>query len=157
MAIHVLGGEPLYSQDFTKAAPGDPPEDVMILDGQFTVKEEAGNRFLELPGSPLETYGLLFGNSRSNGVQAQARVWGTKAGRKQPVFALGLNGLGGFKLRVSPAKQAVELLQGDEVLRSAPFQWQSGEWTSLRLQVRAVGPSVTLEAKAWQGAKEPET
>jgi len=157
MARSVLGDAPLYSQDFTKAALGDPPEDVMILEGQFTVKEEAGNRFLELPGAPLETYGLLFGSSRAGGVQAQARIWGTKAGRKQPVFALGLNGQGGFKLRVSPAKQVIELLQGDEVLRTAPFQWQSGDWTSLRLQVRPSGSGVTIEAKAWQGPKEPET
>jgi len=144
-----------YVQDFSKIPAGDPPDELMV-DGQFAVREEAGNKFLELPGAPLETYWLLFGPSTASGFQAQARVWGTKAGRKQPVFALGLNGQGGFKLRISPAKQVMELLLGEEVLTTAPFQWQSGEWTTLRLQVRTVGTGIVAEGKAWQGAKEPE-
>ena len=144
-----------YAQDFSKAAAGEPPEDLMVLDGQFQVKEEGGNKFLELPGSPLETFGVLFGPSTASGVQAQARVWGNKAGRKQPVFALGLNGQGGFKLRVSPAKQMIELMKGDDILTSAPFQWASGEWTSLRLQIRASGENFIVEGKAWQGGSEP--
>lgn len=144
-----------YSQDFSQAAPGDPPEDIMVLEGQFTVREEAGNRLLELPGAPLETFGVLFGPSTTTGFQAQARVWGKKEGRKQPVFALGLNGQGGLKLRLSPAKQALELMRGDDVLASVPFQWKSGEWTALRLQTRPAGTGVLVEGKAWQGDKEP--
>ena len=144
-----------YSQDFSKVNLGEPPEELMV-DGQFAVKEEGGNRFLELPGAPLETYWLLFGPSTASGQQAQARIWGTKAGRKQPVFALGVNGQGGFKLRISPAKQAMELLLGDEVLTSAPFQWKSGEWTHLRLQLRPQGTGVVAEGKAWQGDAEPK-
>lgn len=143
-----------YTQDFSKVAVGEPPEELMV-DGQFSVREESGNRFLELPGAPLETYWLLFGPSTVSGVQAQARIWGTKAGRKQPVFALGLNGQGGFKLRISPAKQAMELLLGDDVLTSAPFQWKSGEWTHLRLQIRPQGTGIIAEGKAWQGEQEP--
>ncbi len=144
-----------YSQDFSMAAVGDPPEDFMVLDGQFTVREESGNKFLELPGAPLETFGVLFGPSNAAGVRAQARIWGTKAGRKQPVFALGLNGQSGFKLRISPAKQAIELLKGEEVIVAKPFQWKSGEWTTLDLQIRAKGSGIVVEGKAWQGGLEP--
>lgn len=155
LTASLAAAEPKYSQDFSQAAVGDPPEDIMVLDGQFTVREESGNKFLELPGSPLETFGVLFGPSNAAGIQAQARIWGTKTGRKQPVFALGLNGQGGFKLRISPAKQAIELLKGDEVVATKPFQWKSGEWTTLDLQIRAKGSGIVVEGKAWQGSLEP--
>ena len=37
------------------------PEDLLVLEGAFVVKAEGGNHFLELPGAPLDTFGLLFG------------------------------------------------------------------------------------------------
>ena len=47
----MLGGalwaaEPLYHQDFSQTAPDSMPDDILVLDGQFGVKEEAGNRFV---------------------------------------------------------------------------------------------------------------
>lgn len=146
-----------YSQDFSKAALGEPPEDMMALEDRFTVREEGGNKFLELPGAPLESYGVLFGPSTPSGAQAQVRILATKAGRRQPVFALGLNGQGGYKVQVSPAKQAIELLKGEDAIASIPWTWKSGEWTSLRLQVRPMGSGVVVEGKAWQGEQEPAT
>ena len=151
----IQAAEPIYTQDFSKSAVGEPPEDLMVLDGQFAVKEDEGNKFLELPGSPLETFGVLFGASQASNLQVQVRVLGTKSGRKQPVFAVGLNGQGGYKVRVSPAKQAIELLKGDDVVTTAPIQWKSGEWTNLKLQVRKAGAGVVVEGKAWQGETEP--
>lgn len=154
----IQAAKPIYAQDFSKTAVGEPPEDLMVLDGQFIVKEEAGNKFLELPGSPLESFGVLFGASQASDLQVQVRVLGTKSGRKQPVFAVGLNGQGGYKIRVSPAKQAIELLKGDDVVSTAPIQWKSGEWTNLKLQVRKSGEGVAgvvVEGKAWQGQTEP--
>src|SRR6266705_1564487 len=53
--------KPLYENDFEQAALDKVPDDFLVLDGQFTVKEEGGNKFLELPGAPLDTYGVLFG------------------------------------------------------------------------------------------------
>src|SRR4051812_26840355 len=50
-----------YANDFAKAALGKVSDDMLILNGGFTVKEEAGNRLLELPGTPLDTFGVLFG------------------------------------------------------------------------------------------------
>lgn len=158
LTFAIQAAELNYSQDFSKAALGEPPEDIMVLEGQITVREEAGNRFLELPGAPLETFGVVFGPAAASGAQAQARILATKAGRKQPVFALGLNGQGGYKVRVSPAKQAIELLKGAEgvdVLASIPWTWKSGEWTSLRLQVRPMGSGIVVEGKVWQGEQEP--
>ena len=36
-----------------------------------------------------------------------------------------------------------------------PFEWKSGEWTTMRLQVRQAGDTWKVEGKAWQGASEP--
>lgn len=149
---------PLWQQDFEAVKDGkvpEPPEGVMVLDGQFAVKEADGNRFLELPGAPLETFGVLFGPNAAAGNEAQARILATKTGRKFPTFALGMNGVNGVKVRVSPAKNALELVQGDEVKATAPFAWKSGDWTSLKLRVAASAGGVTVSAKAWQGTAEP--
>ena len=86
------------------------------------------------------------------------RIFGTLKGRRFPAFGAGLNGVGGFRLMVSPAKKAIELFKGDDVKASAPFEWQNGVWTKLKLQLRKVKDGEwKVEAKAWaESAKEPE-
>jgi len=148
----------LYRTDFEKAEIGKVPEDFLVLDGGFVVQQEGGNNFLELPGAPLDTFGLLFGPTESNNVSASARIFGTGKGRRFPAFAVGLNGVGGLKLQVSPAKKLVELYRGEEVLASAPYNWESGSWTMLRLDVRkSKDGEFKVQGKVWkQDAKEPQ-
>jgi len=148
--------KPLFEQDFSKVELSQVPSDFLVLDGQFAVKEEAGNRFLELPGAPLDTFGALFGASAPAGVQVSGRIFGTKQGRRFPMFGLGLNGVPGFKLEVAPAKNALELYKGDELKLSVPFEWRSGEWTQFRLQIRKIDGVFKVDGKAWQGATEPK-
>ena len=149
---------PLYEQNFTAVEGEAVPEDIMVLDGQFAVKGAGAERCLELPGAPLESFGVLFGPAAKEGREASARVFATKTGRKFPTFAVGLNGVNGYKVRVSPAKNALELIVGDatEVKASVPFQWKSGEWTQLKVRVVASGTGVKVFGKAWQGAEEPK-
>lgn len=154
--VLLAAGNPSFEQDFTQVPVGDLPEEFMVLDGQFTVKEEAGNRFVELPGSPLESFGVLFGGNTASGLSVSARIQGTKSGRKFPTFAVGLNGVGGYKLRVAPAKGGVELVRGDEVKASAPFKWTSGEWTRLSLSVVKKDGGVAVEGRVWSGDTEPK-
>jgi len=151
-------GATVFEENFDKVAGADLPESLMLLDGQFRVVKEDGNGLLELPGSPLESYGLLFGSAAVSGREVQARIHGTKVGRKFPTFAAGLNGVNGYKIRVSPAKNAVELVVGNdfEVRATAPYKWASGEWVRLRLQVVPAGNGVSVRAKVWQDAAEPE-
>lgn len=59
-----LSGDLLYQNDFEKAEVGKVPEEFMVLEGAFTVKEENSNRFLELPGAPLDSYGVLSARTR---------------------------------------------------------------------------------------------
>jgi hypothetical protein len=154
--LHAQGAKPLFDESFSSAKPGEVPESFMVLDGQFAVREEEGNRFLELPGAPLESFGVLFGPNEAEGVEVTARILGTKSGRKFPTFAVGLNGVGGYKVRVAPAKNALELVKGDDIKASVPFKWASGQWTRFRLSVRKSGSGVRIAAKAWQGEEEPK-
>jgi hypothetical protein len=156
--IYILLAFMLYTNGFDKTEPGKVPEDIMVLEGGFAVKEEGGNKFLELPGSPLETMGLLFGPTETENIQASARFYGTGKGRRFPTFAVGLNGVGGYKLQMAPGKKVLELIKGEtEVLASVPYTWESGTWTAMRLQVRKTGESRwQIEGKAWKhGAPEP--
>src|SRR6266571_662021 len=150
--------KPLYQNDFEQAALDKVPDDFLVLDGGFAVQQEGGNKFLELPGAPLDTFGLLFGPTETNNVSASARIFGTGKGRRFPAFAVGLNGVGGLKLQVSPAKKLVELYRGEEVATTAPFIWESGAWTMLRLDVRKIRDGqFKVQGKVWkQDTKEPQ-
>src|SRR5947207_3757371 len=101
-----------YENNFEKADLNKVPDDMLVLEGAFAVREEGGNKFLELPGAPLDTFGLLFGPSESADIEVSARVYGTGKGRRFPTFALGLNGVSGYKLQVSPGKKLLELYKG---------------------------------------------
>ncbi|MGH8246739.1 MAG: hypothetical protein ACREUU_09940 [Gammaproteobacteria bacterium] len=150
--------KPVYEYNFENAAVGNVPEDMLVLDGAFAVREEAGAKFLELPGAPLDTFGVLFGPTETNGLAVSARIHGTSKGRRFPTFGVGLNGVGGHRLQVSPAKKLLELYKGDEVLTNAPFSWTPDSWTLLRLQSRKTKDGeFKIEGKAWkQGDAEPK-
>lgn len=149
--------EPLSTEDFSKIETGKVPDSFLILEGQFGVREEGGNRFLELPGSPLESFAAIFGAASKDENAAQARFYGTGQGRRFPVFGLSLNGVGGYRLQVSPAKKALEILKGDQVSATVPYAWESASWTQLRVQLRKAGDGAwKIEGKAWKdGTPEP--
>lgn len=150
-------GKARYQNDFEKAALDKVPDDFVVQDGTFSVKAENGNQFLELAGAPVDTFGLSFGPAGSANVGASARVFGTGKGLRGPVFGIGLSGGGGYKLLIAPGKKHIELVKGEQLLVSAPYRWESGTWTMLRLQVRKVKEGEwRIEGKAWkQGAPEP--
>jgi hypothetical protein len=148
---------PLYQNDFSKAELDQAPADFLVIDGQFSVKQDGDNRFLELPGAPLETFGLLFGPTGKDGLAVGARIFGTSTGRRFPTFGVSLNGVSGYKLQVAPARKSLELWKGDRVLTSVPFGWESGRWTHLKLQVRKAQDGWEVSGKVWaQSAAEPE-
>ena len=147
----------VYENNFEKAEVGKVPADFLVLNGTFTVQESDGNKFLELPGAPVDDYAVLFGPTEKDGLAVTVRIYGTGKGRRLPVLAVGLNGLGGYELQLAPAKQALELFKGEERVGRVPCQWASGTWTMLRLQVRKVGDAHwKIEGKVWKhGTPEP--
>lgn len=150
--------KPLYENNFEKAEIGKLPEGFLALDGGFVVKEEEGNKVLELPGAPLDSFSVQFGPTESSDIAISARINGTAKGRRYPTFGVGLNGVAGYKLQVSPAKKLLELYKDQEVRATMAFEWKSGEWTHLRLQVRkSKAGEWKVEGKAWlPGNTEPE-
>lgn len=150
--------KPLFSADFEQEAVDKLPANFMLIDGGFAVKQEGGNKFLELPGAPLDSYGVLFGPTESSNICIAARIFGASTGRRHPTFAVGLNGIGGYKIMVAPGKAKLELTKGETIAASVPYQWKSGAWTRLKLQIRKVKDGeYKVEAKVWtDGEAEPK-
>jgi hypothetical protein len=159
--VLVLSGahaqEKVYEQNFEKAEVGAVPAEMLVLDGAFAVREDSGGRVLELPGAPLDTFGVLFGPTEKEGMRVGARIFGSSQGRRFPVLGVGLNGASPYRLQCSPSKKALELYKGDDVLAAVPFSWESGTWTEFRLQLVKIRDGAwKLSGKAWkQGSAEP--
>src|SRR3989440_5243914 len=123
-AVGMLAGrtvaEELYANDFEKVEVGKVPDDFLVLDGGFVVKQEGGNKFLELPGAPLDSFAVQFGPAETTDVAVSARINGASKGRRFPAFGLGLNGVAGYKLQLSAAKNALELYKDQELKATVP-------------------------------------
>ena len=148
----------LFKSDFELANVDAVPEELMVLAGEFSVKAIGGNKALELPGNPLEDFGALFGPAESDGIAVRARVYSESSKRLAPRFGVGLSGVTGYRLLVAPGQNRLQLLQDQEALASAPFEWKSGTWTTLHLQIRKVSEGKwIIEGRAWaEGTPEPK-
>ena len=145
-------GPTLYKNDFEMAEAGKVPDELMVLSGEFEVKADGTNKFLELPGTPLDSYAVLFGPVEKENDSVRARIFATAKGRRTPTFGVGLGGVSGFKLQVSPAKEALEILKDQAAQTNVTFKWKSGTWTRFRLQVRKIkNGEWKIEGKAWAG------
>jgi hypothetical protein len=148
----------LFKSDFELASADSLPEELMVLAGHFSVKETDGNQALELPGTPVEDFGALFGPAELGGVAVRARIRSESTKRLAPRFGVGLSGASGYRLLVSPGQNALQLLKDQQVVASAPFEWKSDTWTLLHLQVRKVADdNWIIEGRAWMdGTTEPK-
>ena len=154
-ALTIYAADPLYQTNFEKTKTGEVPEDFLVLDGDFSVKQEEGNKYLELPGAPLDAFGFMFGPSARHGNEISARMFGTKKGRRYPVFGIALNGVNGYRLQVAPAKRAIELLKGSAVVAKVPFRWGGGEWIRLELRVEQTSAAEwTVSGRVWADGKK---
>jgi hypothetical protein len=151
-ALIALGAAGQYHADFSSAEVGKVPADMQVLSGAFKVAEVGRNKALELPGEPLDAFGVLFGPAGPAEVDVRARVWSESSGRRFPEFGVGAGDVGGYRLLLLPSQNRLELRKGDEAITSveAPQRWQSGVWTWVRLKIsrRAQG-RWTVEGKSW--------
>ena len=155
VAFTAQAAEPLYQNNFEKTQIGEVPNDFLVLDGDFAVKQEGGNKYLELPGAPLDAFGFMFGPSARHSNEISARMFGTKKGRRYPVFGIALNGVNGYRLQVAPAKRAIELLKGSAIVAKVPFRWGGGEWLRLALRVEQTGAAEwTVSGRVWADGKK---
>ena len=145
-----------YSNDFEKVEVGKVPDEIMVLDGTFAVREFESNKCLELDGTPIGAFGALFGPAGLISCEVSARIWAQPTGKRFPEFGIGANDAGGYKVIVLPGRSLVELRKGDDAVASAPFQWTPSTWTQFKLRVTGSGISWTVQAKAWPAsASEP--
>jgi hypothetical protein len=88
----------------------------------------------------------------------RARVHSESSKRLAPRFGVGLNGVAGYRLLVTPGQDRLELLKDQEAVASAPLEWKSGTWTWLHLQIRKIAEgSWIIEGRAWaDGTPEPK-
>lgn len=151
----LASAQSLYTNDFQKAETGKVPEDLMVLDGLFAIQEQGGNKFLELPGAPTDTYTVMFGPVTNANVAVSARILSTAKGRRMPAFGVALCGVGGYKLQISAAKKAIELFKGEQVMKTMEYSWKSGEWSSFSLSAVQTKEGVKVEGKVSQDKAEP--
>ena len=144
-----IAADPIFKQDFQSLEAGPAPKEFLPLAGSFSVVADGGNKVLELPGEPLDTFGALFGPSNAEDSTVSARFFGTKKGRKFPTFALSLRGAGGYRLQVSPGKGQLEVYKGDEPVSGVAYAWQTEKWTWLRLSVVKAGDGWEVLGWAW--------
>lgn len=147
--------EPVFKQDFSMAT--DVPEDFMVLNGEFKVVDDAGNKVLELDPVPLDTYSYLFGPTGREGFAVRARIKSATKGRLAPTFGVGLGGVTGHVLRMAGTKKQVELVRDEIALASVPSEWKTDTWLWFHLQVRPEGGKWIVEGKTWSdGTPEPQ-
>ncbi len=161
-AIAAFAADVPYKEDFEEAETGKLPAGFTAYAGAFKVAEEAGKKFMELPGAPLDTFGVLFGpainpaETRGKPMTATGKFFATNVKRKSPTFGISLGGVGGYRLQVSAAKRNMEIFKADEARANAPYEWKSGTWTSLRIQARQKDGNWIIEGRAWPAdAPEP--
>lgn len=142
--------------DATGWAPGDPPEEVFVVEGKVQVSLKDGNPAIAVdPTAELAETCAQIGPSAGGRASIQARVFASKRARSVPRFGISVHGMSGHRLMVNAAKKQLELVKGDQLLASAPLTWVSEQWITLRIEVaQASGDQWQIEGKAWTEGQE---
>src|SRR5436190_10308812 len=129
---------------------GEPPKEVFVVEGKITVAKKDGNKVLEIGIAELVDANALLGDSANGSASIEARVFATKQGRSSPRFGIGVHGQSGYRLIVYAAQKQLQLVKGDEVVKSVLLDWKSDAWVKLKLDVKKEAENKwTITAKAW--------
>lgn len=156
--LQIQSADPIiFSQNFENLQEDKIPDDIVIVDGKFSIKSENNNKFLELAGAPLDNFGVLFGPEIESDVSVIARFYSESTGKRYPSFCVGLFGISGIKLRVSPGRRAIEILYGEQIKSFTPFEWKEKKWVWLNLTVKKDKKrerSFLIEGIVWYDGEE---
>jgi hypothetical protein len=136
--------------DFDKWPAGSLPEELMVIEGEFRIVDEAGNKRLEMLPAPVVDGAVLIGPSLRGAATVRARIKAEKSRRSFPRFGVALHGISGSKLRVVPAQKLIELLHGEEQIGRAEFEWKEEKWLNVELSLRQNGADWMAEARVWE-------
>ena len=132
-----------------------PKETLFVVEGAWEAAEHDGVKCLKIPGEPITDANAQAGPSAKGDAAVSARVFASKRARSYPRFGISVHGMSGYRLMVNAAKKQVELVKSDEVVATAPFEWASDTWVSLKLEAARQGQDGPwiISASAWTGAE----
>jgi hypothetical protein len=129
----------------------------MVIEGEFRITADGGNKALEMMPAPVVDGAVLFGPSITGPGFVRARIKAEKARRAFPRFGVGMHGISGTKLRVVPARRLIELVGGEDQLAHAEFEWKDNEWLNVELAVKPKNSAWMAEARVWADSdKRPD-
>lgn len=147
----------VYQNDFTQASTGGLAQDLLVLEGDFTVEKKDAQAYLKLSALPLLDASVQLGENLAGGAIIKTRVKAEMQGRRAPVFGVGLHGVTGFQLVVEPAGKKLKLKRGIEWVQDVKFEWRSGQWYFVELSVLENSSNWTIEGRVWaESEKRPE-
>ena len=141
-----------YHEDFSSSGTGEEPESLFILDGHYSVQEESkGQKYLQLPGTPMGDFGLLFGpRIKDRGLALRFSFFATKKGRRMPSIAAGIGGVRSLRLRLNPAARSLVISHDETILKQVPFVWKDGIWWDVCFQATPTSKNLTrVKCKLW--------
>ena len=154
--INLSNADSIYKNNFESYELNKFPDDMMEIDGLFKVnKNDQGKKHLEMASEPLTENAVIFGPSIKNSATLEVKVRGFKKRRSFPRFGIGLHGISGFRLRVVPSKNKVELVKNEEPVKSVPFKWNSEQWSNLRLQIEFSNDKSLIKGWVWDDGSTP--
>ena len=146
-----------YHEDFSSSGTGEEPESLFILDGDYSVQEESkGQKYLQLPGTPMGDFGLLFGpRIKDRGLALRFSFFATKKGRRMPSIAAGIGGVRSLRLRLNPAARSLVISHDETILKQIPFVWKDGIWWDVCFQAIPTSKNLTrVKCKLWPKKEE---
>ena len=141
-----------YHEDFSSSGTGEEPESLFILDGHYSVQEESkGQKYLQLPGTPMGDFGLLFGpRIKDRGLALRFSFFATQKGRRMPSIAAGIGGVRSLRLRLNPAARSLVISHDETILKQVPFVWKDGIWWDVCFQATPTSKNLTrVKCKLW--------
>jgi hypothetical protein len=142
--------------DATGWAPGEPPEQVFVVEGKVQISLKDGNPSIAVdPTAELAETCAQVGPSAAGAASIQARVFASKRARSVPRFGISVHGMSGHRLMVNAARKQLELVKGEQVVASAPLQWTSEQWMTLKIEAKPLATDQwQIEGSAWSDGQQ---
>ena len=156
--ISYLNADNIYKNNFESYELNSFPNDMMEIDGLFKVEaNDEGKKHLQMASEALTENAVIFGPSIKNSATLEVKVRGFKKRRSFPRFGIGLHGISGFRLRVVPSNNTVELVKNEEAIKSVPFKWNPEKWSNLKLKIEYSNDQSLIRGWVWdEGSKASE-
>jgi len=147
--------------DFSALKPGGTVPDWSTSQGNFRLVSREGRTVMELSHEPMVEGRLVWNRIFKSHGMIRSRMWGEKARRASPRFALGVAGSSSaYWLRAIPAEKSIQIVSQEETIASVPWEWDSVKpvWLELRVVPAADGKGSSFEGRVWhEGEAQPET